>query len=132
MDSREGHRQQLLDRLRVAVAGEDDPIAQAVAATHEAMRTLDERVAQARRSGRPWSEIAEVNGLSRQAAWNRWRHLEPIGRHDMKTWQCPHCDTVATYRHNLRKHLMGTFTYGGHELAEADAERVLDHLEYGT
>lgn len=39
--------------------------------------------------------------------------------------KCPHCGIIATYPYNLRKHLMGTVTYGGHGLSEEEANRTV-------
>lgn len=43
--------------------------------THEADR--DMMIRQARRSGASWSQIGEALGTSKQAAWERFRALDP-------------------------------------------------------
>ena len=43
---------------------------------HIARANLDRAVLAARRAGRSWADIARVLGVSRQAAWERFRHVE--------------------------------------------------------
>lgn len=119
----------LLERLREAARSSDDPVGQVALLMQAALRELDQRIAEARAHGRSWDDIAEQVGLTRQAAWSRWRHIDKEKERQMKTWACPYCSTVATYRHNLKKHLMGTHAYGGHEIDEAEADRLLDARE---
>ena len=121
-----GDGEGLVSKLVAAAADTPDRIGQAAAVVNAAIVELDRRIAEARAMGRSWDDIAEQVGLTRQAAWSRWRHLERERPKTMKTWACPYCTTVATYRHNLKKHLMGTHAYGGHQLAEDEADRLLD------
>jgi AraC-like DNA-binding protein len=110
-----------------------DALAQAASAARDASDELGRQVAHARGQGASWKDIARRVGLTRQSAFNRWRHLDTDEEKPMrKTWQCPECDTVATYRHNLKKHLTGTVPYGGHEFSDSDTERILDGREFGT
>ncbi len=135
-------RDHLLGAIERAVAAVNDPLEQAAAAVTAANDALAAAVTEARRRSVPWAEIAHRIGMrSQQAARQRYGHLEPDHRQKIKTWACPlpdprrpgrQCTTQATYRHNMRKHLLGTRGYGGHELSDDEAERVLDELEYGT
>ena len=46
-------------------------------------------------------------------------------------YPCPYCSTVGTYRNNLKRHLMGSVRYGGHDLPEAQADASIDEIESG-
>ena len=46
-------------------------------------------------------------------------------------FKCPHCSTVGTYEHNLRKHLMGRANYGGHEMSREEADAVILAIDTG-
>ncbi len=39
-------------------------------------------------------------------------------------YACPYCSVVATYPHNLRKHLTGSPAYGGHSIDHDEADRL--------
>lgn len=127
----------VLQAVEAAMSEVEPRLAKLAAAAAAANQILERTIADERRRNTTWADIAAHLGLdSQQAARQRYLRLEPQDRR--KSWLCPlpdprspeqPCGTVATYRHNLRKHLTGTRRYGGHELVGPDADRLLDSLE---
>jgi len=75
-DWREGRR--AWDRL-AGQGGADEPLSSLhdVRLVRSLMRAKErEIVLTARQTARSWSEIGIALGVTRQAAWNRWHHLD--------------------------------------------------------
>lgn len=47
------------------------------------------------------------------------------------SYTCEWCGTVATYRNNIKTHLCGAGSAGGHELTDTEAESVISSIEGG-
>jgi len=49
------------------------------------------------------------------------------------SYPCPfkNCDVVGTFSHNLKQHLIGTRSFGGHELSSLSADEVVRRVEAG-
>jgi hypothetical protein len=43
-------------------------------------------------------------------------------------YPCPYCSTTASRAHNLRKHLMGQRSYGGHEISLEAARHIIENI----
>lgn len=57
------------------------------AAAKGAEHSLDLLVTTARKNGRSWSEIADALGVTKQAAHQRYRHLQPTRSGDAEPYQ---------------------------------------------
>lgn len=51
-------------------------VGEAIALLEEARQRIDDLVRAKRRFGMPWEEIGAEYGVSRQAAWERFRHVD--------------------------------------------------------
>lgn len=70
-------------RLTIWAQFDEDGIREALTELHQVklLVSVDElhAVARARKLGLSWEEIGSALNVTKQAAWERWRHLDPVG-----------------------------------------------------
>jgi hypothetical protein len=88
------------DLMRDLRTASDDPLS-VLAVVARYRRLLDEVAARAatlaRRTGKSWDEVAHALGTTRQAAWQRYRQVEPEER--------PSCFALHRFPNRRRRHL---------------------------